>query len=162
MGLVEITAAASAFKRYWKWIVALATVGAGGVVVLAVLAFVTIEAAKTAPSDVALADIPPVALEAYLAAGDHCNGLSWNILAGIGKVESNHGRVFGGVVGADGDVVPPIFGAALNGSGAGGNTTPWPSGQWEGQWGLQGPWLRSRADAVHFAVVGGVWSGRQW
>ena len=143
MGLVETTAAVSTVKRYWKWIVALATVAVGGVAVLAVLAFVTIEAAKTAPSDVALADIPPPALEAYLAAGDHCNGLTWNVLAGIGKVESNHGRVFGGVIDADGDVVPPIFGAALNGSGAGGNTTPWPSGQWEGQWGLQGPWLRA-------------------
>lgn len=113
------------------------------VVGLALLSFIGVEDAKTAPSQLALDDIPPAALEAYLSAGDHCEGLSWNVLAGIGKVESNHGRVFGGSFSSTGDVVPPIFGAALNGTGAGGNTTPWSSGEWEGQWGLEGPWLRA-------------------
>ena len=143
LGTAAAAAKASFLKRYWKWFVGGKAAMAAMLLVVVFFTFAGVEASKSAPSDVALADIPPVALEAYLAAGDHCNGLTWNILAGIGKVESNHGRVFGGVIDGDGDVVPPIFGAALNGSGAGGNTTPWPSGQWEGQWGLQGPWLRA-------------------
>ena len=138
-----LTAKARLVQKYWKWALAAGVSGVGVVAFVAVLSLVAIESAKTAPSEVALADIAPVALEAYVAAGDHCNGLTWNILAGIGKVESNHGRVFGGQIDGAGDVVPPIFGAALNGSGAGGNTTPWPAGQWEGQWGLTGPWLRA-------------------
>jgi hypothetical protein len=37
-------------------------------------------------------DIPADYLAAYKAAGSMCAGLSWQILAGIGKVESDHGR----------------------------------------------------------------------
>jgi hypothetical protein len=41
----------------------------------------------------ARADIPAGYLALYRAAAkQHCPGLSWTILAGIGKVESNHGR----------------------------------------------------------------------
>ena len=139
-----LTAAKSGFvKKYWKWIVYGKLAAVAGLLVLVVFVFTGVEESRTAPSDVALDDIPTVALEAYLAAGDHCAGLSWNVLAGIGKVESDHGRVFGGELSADGDVMPPVLGAALNGSGAGGNTTPWPSGDWDGQWGLTGPWLRA-------------------
>ena len=145
-GFAKRAAKAATIKGQLKGKALLVFVAVGAatsVLALAMLSMVGVEAAKSAPSDVALADIPPAALEAYLAAGDHCEGLQWNVLAGIGKVESNHGRVFGGQIEGDGDVVPPIFGAALNGSGAGGNTTPWPSGQWEGQWGLTSPWLRA-------------------
>ena len=120
LGTAAAAAKASFLKRYWKWFVGGKAAMAAMLLVVVFFTFAGVEASKSAPSDVALADIPPVALEAYLAAGDHCNGLTWNILAGIGKVESNHGRVFGGVIDGDGDVVPPIFGAALNGSGAGG------------------------------------------
>lgn len=45
-----------------------------------------------APSPTALADIPPAYLAAYQAAATTCPGLPWTVLAGIGKVESDHGR----------------------------------------------------------------------
>ncbi|GAC1534760.1 MAG: NlpC/P60 family protein [Acidimicrobiales bacterium] len=38
------------------------------------------------------ADIPPAALDAYRAATTSCPGLGWEVLAGIGKVETDHGR----------------------------------------------------------------------
>jgi hypothetical protein len=45
------------------------------------------------PSRAAGADIPADYLATYRAAAPrHCPGLSWTILAGIGKVESDHGR----------------------------------------------------------------------
>jgi cell wall-associated NlpC family hydrolase len=36
--------------------------------------------------------IPPEALAAYIGAAPYCPGLSWTVLAGIGEVESDHGR----------------------------------------------------------------------
>ena len=39
-----------------------------------------------------VADIPGPALADYLVAAGHCPGLPWAVLAGIGKVESDHGR----------------------------------------------------------------------
>jgi hypothetical protein len=45
------------------------------------------------PAAAARADIPGGYLALYRAATKrHCPGLSWAILAGVGKVESNHGR----------------------------------------------------------------------
>jgi cell wall-associated NlpC family hydrolase len=44
-----------------------------------------------APSQAALADIPPAYLALYQQAG-LAFGLPWELLAGIGKVESDHGR----------------------------------------------------------------------
>jgi hypothetical protein len=50
-------------------------------------------AAGAPPSSAAHADIPRGYLAAYRAAAPrHCPGLSWTTLAGIGKVESDHGR----------------------------------------------------------------------
>ena len=43
--------------------------------------------------------------------------LDWSILAGIGRVESNHGRYGGSQVYADGSTSPHIVGLALNGVG---------------------------------------------
>ncbi|MFW8744805.1 lytic transglycosylase domain-containing protein, partial [Mesorhizobium japonicum] len=43
--------------------------------------------------------------------------ISWNTLAGIGRVESNHGRHGGSEIGPDGTVSPPIYGPALDGKG---------------------------------------------
>jgi hypothetical protein len=40
----------------------------------------------------AVADIPASYLMLYRKAGGSCRGLSWSVLAGIGKVETNHGR----------------------------------------------------------------------
>jgi hypothetical protein len=43
-------------------------------------------------SGAAQADIPPDYLTLYRSAARTCPGLSWSVLAGIGKVETNHGR----------------------------------------------------------------------
>jgi cell wall-associated NlpC family hydrolase len=45
------------------------------------------------PSATALADIPADYLAVYRAAAGVCPGLDWTILAAIGKIESNHGRL---------------------------------------------------------------------
>jgi cell wall-associated NlpC family hydrolase len=44
------------------------------------------------PSLVALADIPAGYLALYQFAAAGCPGLAWSVLAGVGKVESDHGR----------------------------------------------------------------------
>jgi cell wall-associated NlpC family hydrolase len=44
------------------------------------------------PSTLALSDIPPAYLALYMAAAQTCPGLPWGVLAGIGEVESDHGR----------------------------------------------------------------------
>ena len=48
--------------------------------------------ADTAPSAEARADIPPALLVLYQQAAARCPSLPWPVLAGIGKVESNHNR----------------------------------------------------------------------
>jgi len=69
--------------------------------------------------------IPLRAQQAYthaaaeLARTDPTCKLPWTILAGIGRVESNHGRFGGSQVQADGRVAPPILGISLDGSRAG-------------------------------------------
>lgn len=86
------------------------------------------------PSDFALEDIPAPLLAAYREAGLTCPGLGWTVLAGIGKVESDHGRFGGATLGADGDVAPPILGPVLDGSLAGTRAIPLPAGgsPWHG------------------------------
>lgn len=84
--------------------------------------------------------IPAPVLEAYVQAAARledeyagCVGMTWPVLAGIGKVESNH--VSGRQVSASGDVRPKMIGPRLDGSGAGGNTTPHhdsDGGEWDG------------------------------
>jgi membrane-bound lytic murein transglycosylase B len=66
--------------------------------------------------------IPRVALEAYGYAElttaqttPSCH-LSWTTLAGIGKIESNHGTHGGSTLLSDGMVTPPIYGPPLDGS----------------------------------------------
>ncbi len=86
------------------------------------------------------ADIPPRVLSAYKKAAANvtkhvtkCKGMSWPILAGIAKVESNHAT--GRNIATNGDIRPKILGVLLNGSGAGGNTTVFPdtdNGKWDG------------------------------
>jgi hypothetical protein len=49
-------------------------------------------ARQAPPSRAATADIPPGYLRLYPRAVGRCPGLSWGVLAGIGKVESDHGR----------------------------------------------------------------------
>jgi hypothetical protein len=45
------------------------------------------------PGPNAVADIPAAYLKHYKASGDTCPNLDWALLAGIGKVETNHGRL---------------------------------------------------------------------
>jgi transglycosylase-like protein with SLT domain len=65
--------------------------------------------------------IPATLLRAYqdaadsIAFGDPGCRLTWPVLAGIGRVESNHAR--NGNVTANGDAAPPIYGPALDGTG---------------------------------------------
>jgi membrane-bound lytic murein transglycosylase B len=66
--------------------------------------------------------IPAAALAAYQraetvinAADKSCN-LEWQLLAAIGRVESDHGRYGGNTLGDDGVATPGIFGIPLNGS----------------------------------------------
>ena len=49
-------------------------------------------AREASPSAVARADIPTGYLRLYRKAARRCPGLSWSVLAAIGKVESDHGR----------------------------------------------------------------------
>jgi membrane-bound lytic murein transglycosylase B len=64
--------------------------------------------------------IPTIALSAYrnaemkMAAEAPGCGVSWNLLAGIGRIESGHAN--GGAVDANGTAVYPIYGPALDGT----------------------------------------------
>ncbi|MEV8023037.1 bifunctional lytic transglycosylase/C40 family peptidase [Streptomyces sp. NPDC086554] len=48
--------------------------------------------ASASPSKHALSGIPPRMLALYQRAAPECPGLSWTVLAAIGKVETDHGR----------------------------------------------------------------------
>jgi membrane-bound lytic murein transglycosylase B len=64
--------------------------------------------------------IPAMALSAYrnaeriMAASDPGCGISWNLLAGIGRIESMHAN--GGATDARGTAIRPIYGPALDGT----------------------------------------------
>ena len=65
--------------------------------------------------------IPPRALAAYAGAAlltaevnPDC-GIGWNTIAGLGAVESDHGRHDGSALADDGTAQPGIFGVALDG-----------------------------------------------
>ena len=66
--------------------------------------------------------IPSAALAAYqraetvINAADKTCNLTWQLIAAIGRVESNHGRVNGNTLNDDGLATPGIYGIALNGS----------------------------------------------
>ncbi len=67
--------------------------------------------------------IPSAALEAYrraetlLGKADKSCKLPWNLVAAIGRVESNHGRSNGNALTKDGLAQPGIYGVPLNGNG---------------------------------------------
>jgi hypothetical protein len=62
------------------------------VVALVAAAFAVAKAAEAGPSQAALADIPAEYLALYQQAAKTCPGMSWALVAAIGKVETNHGR----------------------------------------------------------------------
>jgi membrane-bound lytic murein transglycosylase B len=78
-------------------------------------------------------NIPELVLRAYQRAAneapDRC-GLRWEVLAGIGKIESNHAR--GGRLTSNGDTVTPIVGPVLNGSGPVAAISDSDNGRWDG------------------------------
>ncbi|MEJ2864987.1 lytic transglycosylase domain-containing protein [Actinomycetospora flava] len=72
-------------------------------------------------------DVPARALQAYGVADQavkreqpDCN-LSWVTIAGLARIESNHGRYRGAAIADNGDVTPRIIGVPLDGTG--GNRT---------------------------------------
>src|SRR5947208_102563 len=76
-----------------RWLVAVAL----GLPLAAGAAAAGASSVLAAPSGVRTAaastpDIPPSLLPVYQAAAQTCPGLDWAVLAGIGKVESDHGR----------------------------------------------------------------------
>jgi len=92
-------------------------------------AFHIAEASLTAPPPPMIVNtpgalgIPTAALSAYrnaemkMAVAAPACGVSWNLLAGIGRIESMHAN--GGAVDARGTAVNPIYGPSLDGSLAG-------------------------------------------
>ncbi|GAA0988287.1 hypothetical protein GCM10009551_042960 [Nocardiopsis tropica] len=84
--------------------------------------------------------IPAVLLDAYRRAArgleqrhPDCTGMSWAVLAGIGREESDHAA--GHTIAPDGDTDPPVVGPRLDGTGAGGNRTAHTDsdkGRWDG------------------------------
>jgi membrane-bound lytic murein transglycosylase B len=74
-------------------------------------------------SSLAEHDLPSAALRAYKNAAGNIDAadpgchLDWTLLAGIGRVESDHGRFGGSVLGNDGVPRPAIVGVPLNGKG---------------------------------------------
>jgi membrane-bound lytic murein transglycosylase B len=77
--------------------------------------------APTVITGLAANGIPNVALNAYRVAAARMSnsspdcGIDWSLLAGIGRVESNHGRFGGATLNSDGTSTPQIKGPALNG-----------------------------------------------
>jgi membrane-bound lytic murein transglycosylase B len=65
--------------------------------------------------------IPSAALNAYqraavvMGGADKACNIPWQLIAAIGRVESDHGRYGGNTLGADGISRPGIYGIALNG-----------------------------------------------
>ncbi len=88
-----------------------------------------------------ISDIPERALNAYRHVDSWCPGLRWELVAGIGWVESRHGTTRGAAIDPEsGEVRPWILGPPLDGSEA---ARRQPVGQWIGWWGLPGPWQQA-------------------
>jgi membrane-bound lytic murein transglycosylase B len=91
------------------------------------LPFTPITVAKPAPATPAIIGglaangIPNVALNAYRVAAARMSsaspgcGIDWSLLAGIGRIESNHGQYGGATLASNGDSTPHIIGEALDG-----------------------------------------------
>src|SRR5581483_6377404 len=69
---------------------------------------------SSSPSAAAIAEIPATLLAVYESAAVTCPGLPWQVLAGIGWVESHHAQ--GHADPATGEVTPPIVGPPLDGT----------------------------------------------
>ncbi|MDQ3642058.1 MAG: peptidoglycan DD-metalloendopeptidase family protein [Actinomycetota bacterium] len=88
-----------------------------------------------------VAGIPERVLRAYRAVDGWCTGLRWQLLAGIGSIESGHGTSGGASADPEtGEVAPHIFGIPLDGSPG---IEQLPIGKWLGWFGLSGPWQQA-------------------
>ncbi len=110
--------------------------GAFGLVFLVVIASggagtATAAVTATNPSPQAVADIPAVMLGLFVDEAQQCPGLPWTVMAGISKVESDHGRFGGSTLGIDGVVRPPIIGIALDGTNGTARIRDTDNGQWD-------------------------------
>src|SRR4051812_11860039 len=89
----------------------------------------------------AIAGIPERVIRAYEAADGWCAGLRWQLLAGIGAIESGHGTSHGASADPDtGEVAARILGPQLDGSPG---VQALPIGPWVGWFGLAGPWQQA-------------------
>ena len=90
----------------------------------------------TAALSVPGTDIPRLLLDAYQRAAGTVQAfgcaLPWAALAGIGKVESDHGRAQHAQLTLAGDIVPPIIGPALDGTNGTQLIPDRDAGQWDG------------------------------
>ena len=81
--------------------------------------------------------IPAAALSAYqraetvINAADPSCKLSWQLIAAIGRVESDHGRINGNVLDDNGVAQPGIYGIALNGKNNTARITDTDAGQYD-------------------------------
>jgi membrane-bound lytic murein transglycosylase B len=119
--LQDVSAAESAAPTSPGWLSAGAPAGA------VTLAAAPVTAATPEPADdgtvtgLAANGIPNVALNAYRVAAARIGStlpscrIDWSLLAGIGRVESNHGRFGGAVLNADGTSTPAVIGPSLDG-----------------------------------------------
>ena len=88
-----------------------------------------------------VAGIPLRVLAAYKAVNGWCPGLRWELIAGIGAVESGNATTGGATVNPQtGEVTPWIFGPPLDGSAG---LERLPIGPWLGWFGLTGPWQQA-------------------
>jgi membrane-bound lytic murein transglycosylase B len=90
---------------------------------LALVTLVVVAACSGPMPDLLGRRIPEVALAAYQRASAAAPAIAegcaveWEVVAAIGRVESNHGRIDGPrTIEANGDVRPPVRGLALDGS----------------------------------------------
>jgi len=122
----------------------------------------TVASSSVAGAVVAGLGIPLATLDAYLRAEaalaverPGC-GIQWWMLAGIGRVESNHGRYGGAQLIANGDTAPRIVGIALDGRAGVAAIADSDAGIWDGDvtWDravgpmqfIPGTWRRYQAD----------------
>ncbi len=92
--------------------------------------------ASGSPQPTGVVGIPSIVLQAYeraattIAGADPACHLTWQDLAGIGKIESDHAG--NGQVTADGTASPPILGPVLDGSNGNAAIPDTDQGRWDG------------------------------
>ena len=126
-------------SRRWWIALGLPPVAVMGLVLC--IPFVLSAASTGGASKAGAGGVPERVLAAYRAVDGWCAGLRWQLIAGIGFVESGHGTSGGSVADpATGEVAPPIFGPPLDGEAG---VMRLPVGQWLGWSGLAGPWQQA-------------------